>query len=317
MPHNGKPDGIAAVDHDRPGRTERIAEEPPRCAARAIRESLARGVERLRQSDPGVREGTPRGVHAMRTSTRRLRSTLRTFRTLVESDWAGPLEEELKWLGGLLGAVRDLDVLQERLRDAAGKSVEDLGPLFRTLGDRHLEATRALQAGLVSERYRALLDRLAEASAGPAVRDGALEPCPKALPPLVAAAWKSLRKRGRALGERDPDEDFHETRKRAKRARYAAEAVAAALKPKRARDAKRFARLATRVQDVLGEHQDATVAGQELARIAALHGGDAPFCRAVARLMKRQSRAADRSRRRFFKVWDRLDRKKHRRWFER
>jgi CHAD domain-containing protein len=148
------------------------------------------------------------------------------------------------------------------------------------------------------------------------VREASDGGCRSTLSPLVAEAWKSLRKRGRELGKGDPDEDFHETRKRAKRARYAAESVADALKPRRARAAKRFARMATKVQDVLGEHQDATVASQEIARIITLHQGDPVFERAAARLKKRQQRAADRSRARFFKVWKRLDRKKLRRWFQ-
>ena len=41
-----------------------------------------------------------------------------------------------------------------------------------------------------------------------------------------------------------------------------------------ARDARRFARRAIKVQDVLGEHQDAIVAGQEIRRIAAAHPHD-------------------------------------------
>jgi hypothetical protein len=47
-----------------------------------------------------------------------------------------------------------------------------------------------------------------------------------------------------------------------------------------------------------------------------LHPGDARFERAATRLRKRQQRAADRARARFFKVWKRLDRKKLRRWLK-
>lgn len=314
MPHNGQHNGSAAVDVDGSNRPAAISEEPQDSAAQTLRKSMARAVERLRQSDPAVRAGAVEGVHGMRTSTRRLRSTLQTFHSLVDNDWAAPLEAELKWLAGLLGDVRDLDVLEERLRSAAGKSAEALGPLFGALGDRRLLATHALQAGLSSERYRSLLDRLAEASAQPAVRPEALGPCGSTLPPLVAGAWKSLKKRGRALRKRDPDEDFHETRKKAKRVRYAAEAVADALKPRRAKAAKQFSRLATEVQDVLGEHQDATVAVQEIARVVDLQLGDTRFRRAAERLMKQQAKSAKRSRARFFTVWKRLDRKKRRRW---
>ena len=52
------------------------------------------------------------------------------------------------------------------------------------------------------------------------------------------------------------DEDLHEIRKTAKRARYAAEAV----RPVRGKSARRLARTMEDVQEVLGEHQDAVTA---------------------------------------------------------
>jgi CHAD domain-containing protein len=66
----------------------------------------------------------------------------------------------------------------------------------------------------------------------------------------------------------DPsDEDLHEIRKRAKRARYAAELAAGALHEKAGRMAKRLADL----QDVLGALQDAVVAEERLAML--VHSG--------------------------------------------
>jgi CHAD domain-containing protein len=148
------------------------------------------------------------------------------------------------------------------------------------------------------------------------LKEEAQEECRTALPPLAARAWNALKKRARALGPADPDADFHEVRKRAKRARYAAESIADALDDRRCKAAKRFARLATRVQDVLGEHQDAVIAGVEVARIVADHPDDGPFNLAAGRLLERQACAADRSRERFFAEWAKLDRKKRRRWFK-
>src|SRR5262245_34430700 len=138
MPHNGQHNGSAAVDLDRPGENGRVRDGRSPCAERVFREALARGLERLRQHDPAVREGDVKGVHGMRTSTRRLRSTLRTFCPLLDGEWARPLEDELKWLAGLLGAVRDLDVLEERLRNAAGKSVRSEEHTSELQSLRHL-----------------------------------------------------------------------------------------------------------------------------------------------------------------------------------
>jgi CHAD domain-containing protein len=289
---------------------------PDEPAAHAIRAVLADGVDRLRASDEPARRGEVEGVHRLRTSSRRLRSAFRAFEGLVEPDWAGRLEAELKWIAGLLGAVRDLDVMMERLRLAAGESVVALGPLFESLTERHTRASEALREALQGERYRGLIERLAEAARRPALRDEAREPCRTALPPLVARAWSRLKKGARALTPEDPDEAFHEVRKRAKRARYTAEAVAFALGPDQAKDARRFARRAKDVQDILGEHQDAIVACQEINRLVAERPHDGPFNLAAGRLLERQEHAADDSRSRSFEVWEKLDRKKVVRWLK-
>jgi CHAD domain-containing protein len=286
-------------------------------AAHAIQAALADGLNRLQANDEAARRGEVEGVHRARTSSRRLRSTLRAFQGLVETDWANRLDAELKWIAGLLGAVRDLDVLKERLQLAAGASVEALGPLFASLTDRHTRASEALREALHGERYRYLVESLAEAARRPALRDDAWAPCRSALPPLVADAWSRLKKRGRALTPTDPDEDYHEVRIRAKRARYTAEAVAPALGPDLGRDAERFARLATQVQDVLGEHQDAIVACQEINRLVAERPHDGPFNLAAGRLLERQEHAAGAARAQFFEVWEKLDRKKNVRWLKR
>lgn len=264
--------------------------------------------------DPSARQGLTEGVHGMRTSTRRLRSALRTFGPLVKAEWSLPLEQELKWLAQVLGTVRDLDVLRERLLRASGDAPETLAPLFRTLAVEHERASGRLKEVLQGDRYRDLIERLEQAAIDPPLRPEAAKMRRSELPTLVGEAWKSLKKRGRALHPNDPDKDFHEVRKRAKRARYAAEDVADALGKNRAKEARLFAESATKVQDVLGEHQDASVAAQEITRIAALHPYDIPFRLSAHRLFKRQMRVADQSRERFFKVWDKLDHKKFRRW---
>ena len=73
------------------------------------------------------------------------------------------MREELRWLGGALGPVRDLDVLIEHLTP----EVESLGAgrcrgrkLLRTLERERRTARRKLVAVLDSERYFALLDAL-------------------------------------------------------------------------------------------------------------------------------------------------------------
>ena len=63
----------------------------------------------------------PEGVHQARVATRRLRSDLRTFRPLLDREWASALRTELDWLARELGVVRDGDVMLERMRTHASQ----------------------------------------------------------------------------------------------------------------------------------------------------------------------------------------------------
>jgi CHAD domain-containing protein len=289
---------------------------PEAPAANAVRLALAKGLQRLREYDPEARRGEVEGVHRMRTAARRLRGELWLYRDLLEGDWSEPLVQDLQWLGRCLGTVRDADVLRDRLRESAGELLDDLGPLFQALDQRDRAASAELRESLESQRYHQLLERLTQVSEDPCLGDNACEPCARTLPTLVRKSWKRLREVGRALDLSDSDEEYHRVRKRAKRARYCAEAVAPALGSDSAGAARRFARRANHLQDVLGEHQDAIVACKEVARIAAENPGDAAFLLAAGRLLERQAIAASTARTEFFKAWQRLDRKKDRRWMK-
>src|SRR5690348_16041871 len=85
-----------------------------------IRGALAESVASLLRHDPLVRTGRdPEAVHQARVATRKLRSNLRTFAPLLDVEWTEPLRAELGWLALSLGAVRDREVLLERLRGRA------------------------------------------------------------------------------------------------------------------------------------------------------------------------------------------------------
>ena len=65
--------------------------------------------------DPAVRVDLEDAVHKMRVATRRLRSALATYRRLLDTDVTEPIRAELKWLGGVLGSVRDAEVIRDHL----------------------------------------------------------------------------------------------------------------------------------------------------------------------------------------------------------
>jgi CHAD domain-containing protein len=291
--------------------------EPPRPrdpAAHAVRAAIAAGVRRMILNDPRTRLGEVEPLHQMRVGTRRLRSDLRTFRPLLDRDWAESLRVELKWLGGALGAVRDLDVLLERLR----REGEDLSPrlsaLFEELERRRDEARAALLEDLRSARYGELLDRLVEAAGDPRLSDGAQRPSREVLPALAACSWRKLARAARALGDDSSDEELHRVRVLTKRARYAAEAVAPALGSKPGRQAGRFAGRAADLQDVLGELQDSVGAAQTMQDFALERPHKGPVNLAVGRMLEREGGRRDAARGAFGPAWRKLGRRKLRSW---
>jgi CHAD domain-containing protein len=265
-------------------------------------------------NDARTRLGEMEPLHQMRVGTRRLRSDLRTFRKLLDPEWVRTIRAELKWLGAALGDVRDLDVLLARLHENAGDLEPHLAGLFDELEDRREVARERLLGALRGPRYVNLLDRLVEAAAAPPLTRAADVAAKHALPRLARRSWRKVAQPGRALRDKSPNEDFHEVRKGAKQARYAAEAVAPALGKKAGRQAKAFAKRAADVQDVLGELQDAVVAQETINRFVESEERPGPVNFAAGRLLEREHAAGAAARRDFHRAWRRLDRGKQRRW---
>jgi inorganic triphosphatase YgiF len=98
----------------------RISVGPGSTMADVVRAAINSGAARMIAHDPGVRLGEdPEDVHQARVGTRRLRSDLRTFRPLLDAEWVADLRAEAGWFAGLLGVVRDAEVLIERLEGQA------------------------------------------------------------------------------------------------------------------------------------------------------------------------------------------------------
>ena len=294
---------------------KKISSKKP--AGRAVERSLASGTYRMIANDPGTRLGAEESVHQMRVAARRMRSDLRTFGPLVGENWARSLVTELKWIADRLGEVRDLDVMQMRLRKAGGGMEDSLASLFASMDAKHDVARDHLLEGLRSDRFVSLLDRLVEASHSPVLTKAAEEQsCAEALPPLVREAWQILARRARSLRPGDPDGDFHRVRILAKRARYAGEAVAPSLGKKVGKQASTFAARCADVQDVLGTLQDAVVSAGMVRHLAEEHHGDGPFNLALGRLLERQELALRESKQSWPKVWASLDKPKNVAWLE-
>ena len=240
------------------------AQDPVACHVRAAihAQTLA-----MLHYEPGTRTGEdPEDLHQMRVSLRRLRAVLKSAPESVPG--CVTLRAELGWLGGALGPVRDLDVLIDRLRAESDDFPADERAVAASLLDglvaERLIARERLTEALNSPRYRTLLGHLASA-ANSEVDETVPQP---ELLDLVRAPYRKLRRAVQALPADPPDEQLHRLRILGKRLRYAAELV----KPIAGKQLKELVRASKELQEVLGEHQDACVAEQEVRRLVAAQG---------------------------------------------
>jgi CHAD domain-containing protein len=272
--------------------------------------AVASAVRRLLLHDPVVRlDAGDEGVHQARVATRRLRSDLRTFRPLLdepdEPPTLAPLLEELRWLGGLLGDVRDADVLGQRLREVVRDLDDPDEEAAQGLLDR-LAAERApmldeLHAAFDSDRYVRLVQALVELALDPPPFKRADTPARTTMPELAEIPWEHLVRRVGRLGHDPADEELHRVRILAKRARYAAEAAAVVVPA------------IADLQSVLGDHQDAVVAEAWLRRAVA-EGAGGPESFAAGLLVTIERDKAAEHRRRWRSVWKDASRKKLTSW---
>ena len=238
-----------------------------------VRHAMARSVAQILRHDPGVRLGDdPEHVHQLRVGARRLRSDLRSFAPLLERDRLAPVRAELGWLGTVVGAVRDTDVLADRLSTHIATLPETDAPggarLLCRLANEADEARSVMLRALRGARYLELLDTVVDLAAAPPFKEASVltDRSPDQVAAKIARRpWRRLAEAVDGLGHQPSDAELHQVRILAKRCRYAAEAVAPIIGPV----GTRFAAAVADVQTVLGDHQDTVVAESWLRHAAA------------------------------------------------
>ncbi|MFJ2769521.1 CHAD domain-containing protein [Streptomyces sp. NPDC087300] len=271
----------AARSGRKPGKSEAVADEVraavgegPGTAGDHVLAHLRAQRDALVGLDPAVRRDLPDSVHQMRVATRRMRSTFRTYRKILDRTVTDPVGDELKWLAGELGVDRDQEVLTERLttRITALPRTLLLGPVRGRLRiwtvARRTGSRRRTVAVLEGKRYLALLDAVDTLLTAPPLLPAAAGTPAKELSKAALKDYARLAARVEHALELSPgperDLALHDARKAAKRARYAGEAATPAL----GEPAKRFAKRMKAVQTVLGDHQDSVVAREALRALA-------------------------------------------------
>jgi inorganic triphosphatase YgiF len=184
-------------------------------------------------NEPGIFSRDADALHRSRVAIRRLRSCLKLHKALIADEEGERLKRGLRDLSQELGDARNLDVYLGRIEGEG----EDAGRLrARITSDREAAYDR-LAARLRAKRNRLLLlDLVAYVETGEWLRDPGRRklretPVRRFAAKTLKKGWRRLRRDGRRLEERTPEER-HEVRIEGKVLRYASEFFAGAFPKK-------------------------------------------------------------------------------------
>jgi CHAD domain-containing protein len=245
----------------------------------------------------------------MRVAGRRLDAALALFAPYLPAV-LGRTRPRLKWLLEALGGVRDLDVQLANLdtfqREIAATDRAATQPLKNLLETERAQARLRLLRMLDSPKTEKWLARLKAELLKPSAARTPLdhEPITAAAPVLIRSRHKKLRKAVAHLTAESSMEDYHAARGRIKKLRYAIESVA----PIYGKAADALLRSLRRLQDALGEQQDAHVTLTRLQALTRQHrthlSAEASFL--MGRMAERHAAAATRGRDDFAKRYPKL-----------
>jgi len=230
---------------------------------------LQRLLDAWRKHEAGTRLGRdPEELHQLRVSVRRIDATLSLFKHQLPANLVRA-RKTAKSVLRTLGAARDLDVLVAELARYCADLPEHeraaAEPLRALLEEERGRARARLVRALDSVSTRHWLETLARAGAENPAHGGETGSALSVMPERVRRRYRKLRKAVRALRETASMEDYHEVRRRAKQLRYAIESASDML----GKPADDLLKALRRLQDELGAQQDAYVAQNRLAAIAA------------------------------------------------
>jgi CHAD domain-containing protein len=303
-------------------RPDKAPDKRTRSAGGVVLAYLDAQARQLRHYDPLVRQDAPDAVHQMRVAARRMRSALQAFGRVIDREQTRDLIAELKWIGGELSGARDAEVMADQFTALLTKVPDELklGPvgaaITRSFERRGAQAREAALAALDSDRYLVMHDRIDALLADPPLTARAGRKAKCELPKSVRRSYRRMESR-MAEAQRQPageerDRALHETRKAAKRLRYATEAVEPAL----GKFAKPLRKHLKSVQELFGEHQDAVVSRpvlRELAAQAHLEGGNG-FTYGL--MYAAETNRAERAQHDLPSAWKRMRQRKNIAWLE-
>ncbi len=200
-------------------------EMPAAEAAKTIHRSL---LETIRRNEDGTRRDLDSEfLHDYRVSVRRTRSALSQIKAVYPEADLERFKVELKWLGGLTGHLRDLDVYLLKMDDYKAELPaavrDDLAPLGDYLSARQRREQRRIARLLTSKRYRELLESWDDFLNQPADFEAAANASRPIGDVASERIWKVYRrviKNGLAIDDDTPAEAVHDLRIDCKKLRY-------------------------------------------------------------------------------------------------
>jgi CHAD domain-containing protein len=302
-----------------PAESAGAAADRPPAAHEVLRAYLAAQSSAFLTQLPRLRQGKPEAAHRVRVACRRSRSMLRTYRSLLDGDWADELSGRIAEFTDAVAPERDIEVVRERLTEDLDRFGLQLpgANRARSLLDRMLQreyaaAHESTLAVLSGPKFHALADSLALAPQTLAAAPQAAEPAHLVLYPLVARSFEVQRRRMAALPaplaaepqsgviDTEADEQWHRLRIAVKRCRYAIEVCIPVAGEPAAVLAARLAGLA----EELGLQQDAVTCGQILLRAAQVPRITAPTAFVLGRLLGEARAGILRSRLAVPELWE-------------
>jgi CHAD domain-containing protein len=280
----------------------------------AVRKILTYQFQRFREQLPGVRDDIDTEfVHQARVASRRMRSALRLFHDAIPESIAAYLGEELKWLGGRLGTVRDLDVFLlnlSRFKPRIKRFPSKKKQAFENWIEKHRRAPlKALQEDLESSRYRTFERRLTQFVERPLPARPraplAVKPVREGAPLVITEKFEAVIEQGHKVFANPKLKQFHRLRIHMKKLRYAIECMApaydGALDP--------FIERTVEIQDCLGELQDTVFTGEFIEDLLDDWKGklvDPDLVFILGEIYQLQAEIEADRRERFGKIWERF-----------
>ncbi|MEE4314741.1 MAG: CHAD domain-containing protein [Desulfofustis sp.] len=202
-------------------------------------------------------------LHDFRIAIRRTRSLLSLLKKQLPIREGSYFRSEFKWLGGVTGKLRDIDVylLQKEayLAMLPSRLRPGLDGFFADLEQHRRHELKLLRRHLSSKRYRSLLSdwrTFLVADDSPLFGESSRESCRELADRTIRKRFRAFLRKGEAITDDGPDSDMHNLRIQGKKLRYLLEFFRSLYDEK---FLEQFVKQLKKIQDNLGDFNDLCV----------------------------------------------------------